>query len=236
MASAIFWRTSKSPLSSNPIFVEMPRRLPALGGATKSPRRRYTPRQKMAAMALIARYMEEDGVCRTEAARRANIARSNVEKWVKLTTVFSELDRRALIKKSSHHGPKSQLKSIEDELLLYVFELRETGMQVDYLLVLFKAACLSQSFRAKPFNAQWMALKRFMKRHSYTYRMGTHESQRPPEEVADEARVWMEHTRPLVTGPHRDPEYVINMDQTPMFFSMNAKKTLELIGRKTIHV
>ena len=50
-------------------------------------------------MALIARYMEEDGVCRTEAARRANIARSNVEKWVKLTTVFSELDRRALIKK-----------------------------------------------------------------------------------------------------------------------------------------
>ena len=71
---AIFWRTSHSPLSGNFIFVEMPRRLPALGGATKSPRRRYTPRQKMAALALIARYMEEDGVCRTEAARRANIA------------------------------------------------------------------------------------------------------------------------------------------------------------------
>jgi hypothetical protein len=61
----------------------------------------------MAALALIARYMEEDGVCWTEAARRSNIARSNVKQWVKLTTVFSKLDRRDLIKKSIHHGPKS---------------------------------------------------------------------------------------------------------------------------------
>ena len=227
MARAIFLRTSHSPLSSNSIFVEMPRQLPALGGATKSPRRRYTPRQKMAALALVARYMEEDGVNRTEAARQANIARSNVEGWAKLTTIFNELDRRALVKKSSHHGPKSQLKCIEDELLMYVFEMRETGMQVDYLLVLFRAARLLQSFCTKPFNAQWLAVKHFMKCHSYMYRMGTHESQRPPEEVVDKARVWLEHTRPLVTGPHRNLRYVINMDQTPVFFSMNAKKTLE---------
>ena len=38
------------------------------------------------------------------------------------------------------------------------------------------------------------------------------------EEVANEARMWMDHTRPLVTGPHRDLRYVINMDQTPVFF------------------
>jgi hypothetical protein len=236
MMRAFFWHTSHSPLSGNSIFVDMPRQLPALVGATKSPRRRYTPRQKMAALALIARYLEEDGFCWSEAARRANIARSNVEGWAKLTTIFNKLDRRALIKKSSHHGPKSQLKSIKDELLLYVFEMREASMQVEYPLVLFKAASLSQSFRTKPFNTQWLAVKRVMKRHSYTYRMGTHESQRPPEEVADEVRVWMDHTRPLVTGPHCNLRYVINMDQTPVFFSMNAKKSLELIGCKTIHV
>ncbi len=137
---------------------------------------------------------------------------------MKLTTVFSELDRRALIKKSSHHGPKSQLKCIKDELLLYVFEMRETGMQVDYLLVLLKAASLLQSFHAQPFNAQWLAVKCFMKRHSYTYRLGTHESQCPPEEVANKARVWMDHTCPLVMGPHCDLRYVINKDQTPVFF------------------
>ena len=103
-------------------------------------------------------------------------------------------------------------------MLLYIFELRETGMQIDYLLMLFKAASLLQSFRAKSFSVQYMAVTRFMKHHSYTYQMGTHESQRLLEEVADEARVWMDHTRLLVTGPHRDLRYVINMDQTPVFF------------------
>jgi hypothetical protein len=218
MVQAIFWRTSHSPLSSNSIFVEMPRQLPALGGATKSPWRWYTPWQKMAALALVARCIEEDGVNWTEATRRANIARSNVKKWMKLTTIFNELDRRAFVKKSSHHGPESQLKCIEDKLLMYVFEMRKTGMQVDYLLMLFRAACLLQSFCAKPFNAQWLAVKRFMKHHSYTYQMGTHKSQCPPEEVANEARVWLGHTCPLVTGPHHDLRYVINMDQTPVFF------------------
>ena len=131
---------------------------------------------------------------------------------------FDKLDRRALTKKSSHHGPKSQLKSIEDELLLYIFELRKTGMNVNYVLMLFKAASLSQSFCTKTFGTQYMAVTPFMKHHSYMYQMGTHESQHLPEEVADEARVWMDHTRPLVTGPHCDLRYVINMDQTPVFF------------------
>ena len=103
-------------------------------------------------------------------------------------------------------------------MLLYIFELRKTGMQIDYLLMLFKAAGLSQRFRAKSFSVQYMDVARFMKRHSYRYQMGTHKSQHLPEEVADEARVWMDHTRLLVTGPHRDLRYVINMDQTPVFF------------------
>ena len=205
MARAIFWRTSHSPLSGNSIFVEMPHRLPALGGGTKSPRHRYTPWQMMAALALIVRYMEEDGVCWTETTKRANIAQSNVERWAKLTTVFGGLDRRALTKKSSYHGPESQLKSIEDELLLYIFELRETGMNVDYVLVLFKAASLLQSFRTKSFGTQYMTVTCFMKRYSYTYRMGTHKSQHLPEEVTDEACVWMDHWR---SSKHRrEQEY-----------------------------
>ena len=46
-------------------------------------------------------------------------------------TVFSELDRRALTKKSGHHGPEGQLKSIEDKLLLYDFEMHETGLVLE---------------------------------------------------------------------------------------------------------
>ena len=73
-------------------------------------------------------------------------------------------------------------------MLIYIFKMHKTGMNVDYVLVLFKVASLSQSFCAKSFSTQYMAVTRFMKRHSYTYRLGTQVSQHLPEEVADEVR------------------------------------------------
>jgi hypothetical protein len=160
-------------------------------------------------LALIARYVEEDGVCPTEAARRANIARQNIEKLSKLTTEFKELRGRDGRKKSSNTGLYFQLEPIKDNLLHYVFELRETGMVVDYILVLFKAASLLSSFRAKSYDAQMKAVECFMKSMGYRYRMGTHECQRPPEKLTNDAREWMEHIRQLITGPHRCWRYVI---------------------------
>ena len=65
--------------------------------------------------------------------------------------------------------------------------------------------------------------------------MGTHESQRKPEEVEGEAKDYMHLIRPFVIGNNRDPRFILNMDQTPVYFLMNAKCTLELIGKKTIH-
>ena len=83
--------------------------------------------------------------------------------------------------------------SIKDKLLLYIFEMCKTGMTVNYILVLFRVASLSQSFCAKPYHAQYLAVERFMKHLSYTYRMGMHKSQRLPEEVANEVWAWVDH-------------------------------------------
>ena len=38
--------------------------------------------------------------------------------------------------------------------------------------------------------------------------------------------------RPFLEGPHRDRRFILNMDQTPVYFSMTAKRTLEVIGVK----
>ena len=66
--------------------------------------------------------------------------------------------------------------------------------------------------------------------------MGTHTSQRPPAEVEGEAADFMRFMRGIVSGGNRDRRFIINMDQTPVFFSMSSKRTLELIGKKTIHI
>jgi hypothetical protein len=42
--------------------------------------------------------------------------------------------------------------------------------------------------------------------------------------------------RPLLFGPHRDRRFILNMDQTPVYFLMSTKKTLELVGKKPIHI
>jgi hypothetical protein len=57
-----------------------------------------------------------------------------------------------------------------------------------------------------------------------------------PEEVDAESGEFMQMMCMVVVGPHCDPRFVINMDQTPVYFSMMPKKTLELVGAKMVHV
>jgi hypothetical protein len=67
--------------------------------------------------------------------------------------------------------------------------------------------------------------------------MGTHTAQRPPAEVESKALDYMNYMRRIVLGSsNRDRRFILNMDQTPVYFLMNAKCTLELIGKRTIHI
>jgi hypothetical protein len=51
--------------------------------------------------------------------------------------------------------------------------------------------------------------------------MGTHVSQCKPEEVTEEASNFMDVMRRPVDGPHRDWHFILNMDQTPVYFMKN---------------
>jgi hypothetical protein len=79
-------------------------------------------------------------------------------------------------------------------------------------------------------------VKQFLRVHSLVYRMGTHETQRRPEDVAAEASEYMNLIRLLLVGAHRDIRFILNMDQTPCYFAMTWKRTLEVVGVKTVHI
>jgi hypothetical protein len=66
--------------------------------------------------------------------------------------------------------------------------------------------------------------------------MGTHVCQGKPKEVEAEASNHMCLIHPLLFGRHHNWHFILNMDQTLAYFSMSMKKTLELVGRKTIHI
>ena len=212
----------------------MPRVVPA-GGFSGRQRRRYTARHKLGILARLGRLQEHEGLSLRRAALRLGVEKSTLSDWKKLLSDGTPL-LSGMRKKSSHDGPLGQLAHIENELLLFIFELREQGMAVSSLMIVIKASILCPEFAAKSRVAKFATVRRFVKVHLLVYRMGTHESQRAPDEVAEEATEYMTAARKLVLGGHRDRRFIMNMDQTPVYFSMAPKKTLAKKGEKTVHI
>ncbi len=55
-------------------------------------------------------------------------------------------------------------------------------------------------------------------------------------EVKSKALDYMQLMRQIVLNNNRDWRCVLNMDQMPIYFLMNAKLTLELIGKQMVHI
>jgi hypothetical protein len=104
------------------------------------------------------------------------------------------------------------------------------------LSIVVVASNLSTEFGKKDFVARCSAVKRSVRAHLMVYQMGMHLCQRKPEGVEAEASDYMHLILPLLFGPHRDRGFILNMDQTPVYFSMSTKRMLELVGKKTIHI
>ena len=66
--------------------------------------------------------------------------------------------------------------------------------------------------------------------------MGMHKSHRLFEEVAEEVLEYMAMVNNLLIGPHCDQHFIINMDQTPIYFLMSPKNMLFSKGQTTIHI
>ena len=79
-------------------------------------------------------------------------------------------------------------------------------------------------------------MRRFVLSHGIVHRVHTHQSQRSASEVRGEAQDWMQTIRPMLFGNHRNQDYIINMDQTPIFFSMVPRTTLNTTGARTVNV
>ena len=196
------------------------------GGFSGRMRRRYTARECRGIVAKARHMQEAEGVTLRYAASWLGVSHSLLSKWSRRHAEVGDV--ACLRKKSVCAGPLTQLKAIEEPLLRFIFEMREQGMSVSTLMIVIKASKLSNEFAEKTLVARYSAVKRFVHAHSFVYRMGTHVAQRDPEEVRGEAADYMNSVRPLMEGPHRDRRFVLNMDQTPVYFSMCPKKTVHI--------
>ena len=104
------------------------------------------------------------------------------------------------------------------------------------LSILIKACSLSRNVKVKTFRAQYSAVERFVKKYGLVYRLGTHELQRTKQEVDEEARTWLEDVQKKLEQPQYSQDCILNMDQTAVYYSMQAKRTLSKQGQRTIFI
>jgi transposase len=206
------------------------------GGATGKVRKRYAVVEKIMLLEEYGRLQQGRNLSLTAAAEELGVNKSLLSRWKKDITRL-QANIKSPRKRAIVDGPNGQLHSIEEELLMWIFARREQGISIRHTIVSFKAsALLRTTFGQKTFNARYKAVQRFMRKHKYVYRMRTNEATRAPQEVIDEATDFIAETRPLLVGPHRDPRWILNMDQTPLHFSYQSSKTLAKRGAKTVNV
>jgi len=197
-------------------------------------RRRFTLLEKMASVRTIQRNIEGRSLSVREACRQANLHHKQFITWKRDILQMQAIRNKKA--KSMCLGPSSTLHAYEDELLRYIFELRECGMAVSSKLVIIKAASLSRAFREKDALSQYHCVRRFVIWHGLVHQMGTHVSQRDPRELQVVAEEFMQLVCPMISGLSRDQDHIINMDQSPIPFTFDRQRTLELVGSRTVHI
>ena len=166
------------------------------GGKSGKIRVRYKPRRKLAIIAAVRRLMEEEKLSLVKASEVAQVHYSLISKWTKESDILRNAIKSK--KKSRHTGPSGQLQPVQDQLLRFIFEQREMGMPINILMIVLYASTISTLFSGKSIKARCLAVRRFVTQHSLVYRMGTHESQRHPEEVKEEASDFLSEMRKMV--------------------------------------
>ena len=176
-----------------------------------------------------------------QACARSKCLPSTYRKWKKQLPLLKgyKLNKQST-KYRMHRGrPPFVVNDIEEELVEWLLLKREVGQCVTYRMMIRKLCKIDPRFRFKSDNAQHLVIKRLSKRNKFVYRAATHTAQRLPEEVKEEAKAFVADTIPIFAqcdNGQRHKDYIINMDQTPVFFNMSSKYTLELLGERSVNV
>ena len=200
---------------------------------SRTKRRRFTISDRLAIVRNVRRHIATGESIRG-ACKALNIIPKQYREWSKSTEALT--GHRNPNAKSTAPGNDSTLKPIEQDLLRFIFEHREQGIAVSISLVAIQAARLMPEFKEKPSRARYQSVRRWIRKHGLVHRMGIHECQRTPSETSGMARDYVQTIRPRLSQSNRHQDFLLNMDQTPIPFTFHAKKTIESVGVRTVHI
>ena len=187
-------------------------------GGTKK-RRQFTLQEKLMYLQVICRKVDK-GLSLQEASKSINISHRQILDWKKQAGKMKNKNNQHA--KSLGDGVRSFLSPYTDNLLSFIFEMRETGMAVSVTSIVLKALQLSREFRERltqQGTQPCVDSSMFM----VSCIGWAHLSQHQPSEMEEIATDFICVTREKLQMSCRDKAYIINMDQTPVSFSYDPK-------------
>ena len=208
---------------------------------TEKKRNHYTIQQKITICEYAEVRMEEDLAVMSDIADEVGVPVSCISRWLDQLPVLRHINRNDQVRLSVNPGRHGQLEDVGAELLGFVEELRDDGYAVLRKMIVMKACQLlgttDSDFSSKSYAARAQSVSRWMARNNLSIRTGTHQAQAPPQTVSSAAEDFIVNmARPAVNQSYRDQRYIINMDQTPVFFSMHPSRSVEKIGTRSVNI
>ena len=139
-------------------------------GITKK-RRQFTLQEKLMYLQVI-HWKVDKGFSLWEASKLINISHKQILNWKKQAATMKNKNNQQA--KSLGDGVTSFLSLYTDNLLSFIFEMRETGMAVSVNTIILKALQLSREFREKTYTARHSTMHQFINVHGFMHQMGTH--------------------------------------------------------------
>jgi hypothetical protein len=197
-------------------------------------RRMYTSGEKMKIVRAVEAMMVNENLTLNLAASRHGVSPGCVVSWRKNAAALS--DSSVENKMILHKGPSSIVSELREELLEYIEHWRVRGFPVTRMCLVRKVCKLKPEFLQKSSAARLMAISRFLTNNHLTHRVATHKAQRSPGEVRTEALSHLEVQVPRANDLCRHQDYVLNMDQTPCYHSMDGDITIDYVGVRTVNM
>lgn len=166
-------------------------------------------------------------------ASRFGLQATQLKKWMQNEQLFRAANKS---QKSLNAGRESTLKHLSEALLDHLNEERAMNLPVSYHSLVVYAGSLDPDYQELPWEVKYHQMRRFVKSHGISIGSRTNTAQAHPETVREKAQQWMIYIQPFVSSLSTSKHWVLNMDETPVPFSLTPRKTLSQVGVRTVGI
>ena len=159
------------------------------------------------------------------------VAPSNLHAWKRNIKMLKEA---VMSKKSSNKtlnkGNPTLLHHIKDAIMEWINVKCEKGLALSTKMVILQVSRMDPTFCDKKTRSRYSIIRHFLRMNKVSIRRKTHEAQKHLWETQDLLEKFVITMHPFLSQSNRDKRFIINMDQTPIFFSMVPNTMLNHVG------